>query len=69
MSEFLSPPELHSLTGFVRSAAQGEWLKAHGIPHKLDGRRVIVSRNHVRAWLEGRQVVTSSGPNWSALRA
>lgn len=50
MSELLSPPELHQLTGFARACKQGDWLKAQGIPHRTDGPRVIASREHVRAW-------------------
>lgn len=65
--EFMTPPELHRLTNAARSAAQCEWLQDHGVPYKLDGKRVIVSRFHVRAWLEGRTIVSSSGPNWSAM--
>ncbi len=65
--EFLSPAELHRLTDCARGPAQDQWLTEHGLPHKLDGKRVIVSRLHVRAWLEGRTVVASNGPNWSAM--
>jgi len=69
MSEFLSPAELHDLTDMARVKAQEEWLTAHSIPHKLEDKRLIVSREHVRAWIEGREVVTSTGPNWAALNA
>lgn len=65
--EYLDAAELHRLTGFARGPAQAGWLKDQGIPHKIDGKRVIVSREHVKAWLEGRTVVTSTGPNWGAL--
>lgn len=65
--ELYSAAELHRLTDAARAAAQAEWLKSHGIPHQLDGKRVIVSRVHVRAWLEGRTVLSSTGPNWAAL--
>ncbi len=51
--EYLRVEELHGITGFARPGAQARWLKEHGIPHQVDGRRVIVSRLHVRAWLEG----------------
>lgn len=67
--EFLTSAELHTLTGCARGLAQDEWLSDHGLPHKLDGKRVIVSRIHVRAWLEGRPVVASNAPNLAALRA
>lgn len=62
MSEFLSPTELHDLTGMARVKAQAEWLTAHFIPHKLDGKHVIVSREHVRAWLAGRVFTPSVEP-------
>ena len=63
MTEYLPPPELRDLTGCTSSAKQAAWLAAHGIPHRVDGKRVIVSREHVRAWLEGRTVVHSAGLN------
>lgn len=66
-SEFLSADELHDLTDFKQSGKQAEWLRERGIPHRLDGRRVIVSRHHAREWLAGRAVVSSNGPNWSAV--
>lgn len=69
MSEFLSPQELHDLTGFARAAEQDEWLKDHRIPRQRDGRRVVVSRVHARAWLEGREAVASNAPNIAAIRA
>lgn len=50
LSEYLSPGELHSLTGYARFGQQGDWLAEHGIPHRADGRRLIVSREHVRSW-------------------
>ena len=68
MAEYLPPPELHALTGFARVSAQVEWLATHGIPHRQDGRRVIVSREHVRAWLEGRTVARSNGLNLAAIK-
>lgn len=66
-SEYLPPVELHTLTGYARTSAQASWLKERGIPHRVDGRRVIVSREHVRAWLEGRNIV-SSGLKLEAVR-
>lgn len=62
MSEFLSPAELHDLTDMARVKAQAEWLSAHFIPHKLEDRRLIVSREHVRAWLTGRVFTPSVEP-------
>ena len=69
MSEFLKAADLHDLTGYARAAEQEAWLKEHGIPHRRDGRRIIVARFHARAWLEGRAVVASNEPDLSALRA
>ena len=68
MNEYLTPPELHQLTGFARANSQAAWLQDKNVPHRQDGRRVIVSRVHVQAWLEGRNVVTSNGPNWASVK-
>ena len=67
MSEFLEPEEVKRLTAAAQAAKQDAWLTQQGIPHKVDRRRVIVSREHVRAWLEGRPLRSSSGPNWAAV--
>lgn len=68
LSEFLSDDELRELTSYKPSRRQAEWLSEHGIPHRVEGRRVIVSRVHVRGWLEGKTVTVSSGINWGAIR-
>lgn len=68
MSEYLPPPELHILTGYARSTAQAAWLAERAIPHRVDGKRVIVSRVHVQAWLEGRTVASSSGLNLAGIK-
>lgn len=67
MSEYLNSAELHVLTGYARKSQQAEWLKAHGIPHRVDNGRVIVSRVHVQAWLEGKHTISSNGPNWAKI--
>jgi hypothetical protein len=67
MSEFLEPDELKRLAGCTPVAKQDEWLTEQGIPHRVDRKRVIVSREHVRAWLEGRPLHSSNGPNWGAV--
>lgn len=67
-SEFLTPTDLHALTGYARPGKQVVWLKDHGIPHRADGPRVIVASRHVTSWLEGRTVVSSQGPNWGAVK-
>ena len=68
MSEYLTSPDLHTLTGYARSPLQADWLVQHGIPHRVDGRRIIVSRVHVQAWLEGRTVARSNGLNLAAIK-
>ncbi|MBK9573691.1 MAG: DUF4224 domain-containing protein [Rhodoferax sp.] len=68
ITEYLSRVELATLTGAMRAGRQANWLGEKGVPHRLDGQRVIVSRLHVQAWLEGRVAVKSSGPNWAAIR-
>lgn len=66
--EYLDSAELHRLTGFGRARAQAAWLQDKNVPHRQDGRRVIVSRVHVLAWLEGINVVASQGINWAAIK-
>ena len=68
MSEYLSLQELHQITGYARARQQAAWLAEQRIPHRLDGRRVILSRLHVQAWLQGRNSVTSGGPNWGVVK-
>lgn len=69
MSEFLSPVEVRELTGSARAGKQMAWLKNQGVPHRADGSRIIISREHVRSWLAGRNVPHSVSPNWAALGA
>ncbi len=66
-SEFLDSAEVRELTGFSRAAEQDDWLTNRGIPHRRDGRRIIICRVHARSWVEGRAVVSSNGPNWTAV--
>ncbi len=66
--EYLSAAELFALTGYVRSGAQAEWLREKRIHHKLVDRRLIVSRLHVQAWLEGRSVIVSLGLNLAGIK-
>lgn len=68
MSEYLSPGELHHLTAYAQAGKHAVWLKEHAIPYRQDGSRVIVSREHVRAWLEGRTVASSSGLNLAGIK-
>jgi hypothetical protein len=54
-SEFLSPAEVKALAGGCsRLVDQAETLREQGIPHRLVGKRLVVSRYHVREWLAGR---------------
>lgn len=68
MTRQLVTDELHSLTGWRRASDQGRWLAARGIPHQVDGRRVIVLWTHVNAWIEGKPAASYVAPNWSAVR-
>ena len=67
-SEYLSLDELRSLTAFASRALQAVWLTKQNIPYLNDGKRVIVSRVHVMARLEGRIVASSSGLNLGAIK-
>lgn len=67
MNEYLAPAELHTLTAASHASKQAAWLKDHGIPHLVDGRRIIVSRLHVQAKLEGKSTPMRSGPNMAAV--
>ena len=67
MSEYLNNSDLHTLTGFARPAKQAEWLKSSGIPHRVDGPRIIVAHVHVQRWLEGKHV-TFGEVNFGAIK-
>lgn len=67
MTEYLNQPEIHQLTGYARSGQQAAWMKDRCIPHRLDGSRIIVSRVHVQAWLEGKHTISSNGPDWARI--
>jgi hypothetical protein len=68
VTEYLPHTELHQLTGYARPTAQARWLAEQGIPHRQDGRRIIVSRLHVQRWLEGKATPNSGGFNWAAVK-
>lgn len=67
-AEFLSKSEIESLTGYKRCTEQAEWLVHMGLPHKTVGSRVILSRLHVRMWLEGKPIRQSAGPRLDLVR-
>ena len=66
--ELMSRHEVREATGKARAADQSEWLTERGVPHRVDGRRVILSCAHFRAWPEGRITPKTSGINWGAVR-
>ncbi len=68
MNEYLNVIELHQISGMDRPGKQAEWFKARAIPHRVDGSRLIVSRVHVQAWLEGRNIVSSTGLNLAGIK-
>jgi hypothetical protein len=68
MSEFLSQSDLNTLTGYARPSKQTQWLKEQGIPHKVDGVRVIVTSRHATNWIEGRTVVCPGEFDWSSVK-
>ena len=59
--EFLSPDEVRDLCDSPKLSAQVDILTEQGIPFKVVGSRVKVSRYHVREWLAGRPVAPSRG--------
>ena len=68
MSELLTQKEIAHLTNCAWSRHQSAWLTEQGIPHRVDGKRILVSHKHVDAWLEGRNMVRSQGLNLAAIR-
>ena len=67
-NEYLSNQELSRLTGGCETSHKSNWLKQRCIPHQQDGKRIIVSREHVRDWLAGKVMLTRTGMNLSAIR-
>lgn len=68
MSEYLSATEVRDLTDSARRAEQQRRLGELGIPFLVSGRRIVVSREHVRARLEGRTVRATGAPNLALVR-
>jgi hypothetical protein len=67
-NELLSRVELRRLTGRARSADQKRVLLEDGIPFRERGRELLVSRYHMRMWLEGRAVPMSRGVDLSKVK-
>lgn len=68
MSELLSPTEIRQATGRGTTDAQAEKLSELGIPYIRDGRRILVSREHLRQRLLGVQLRQSVGPRLDLVR-
>lgn len=67
VGEFLSVAETRQATGCARRAAQKRALDAAGIPWQEVRGHLVVSRYHVRAWLEGRPIPASREVNLGAV--
>ncbi|WP_417283387.1 hypothetical protein [Comamonas sp.] len=66
--EFLLPFELKRLASAGKLDEQEAFLKQEGIPHRRLGKRIVVSREHARAWLTGVIFTPSRGINLGAVR-
>lgn len=68
-SEFLSPAEVKDLAGGAATLMeQLRVLEAEGIPCRLVGKRIVVSRYHAREWLAGRHVTPTRGARLELVR-
>lgn len=68
-SEFLSPAEVKDLAGGAATIMeQLRVLEGEGIPCRLVGKRLVVSRYHAREWLAGRPVTPTRGPKLELVR-
>jgi hypothetical protein len=63
----LTPEELRELTGRARRGDQRAWLEAQGIPFRVDGERLLVSRQHAQDWLSGKVVARSRAVDLSGV--
>ena len=59
-SEFLTAAELRQFGN--TPSEQAETMKAQGLHFRQVGRRLLVSRYHLREWLAGRTTAPSRGP-------
>ncbi len=66
-SELLSPAEIRCLTDCARFEDQRRALDGMGLPCRVVGKRLKVSRYHLREWLSGRPVKASREPDLSAV--
>ena len=63
---FLTPDEVHDLTGKQQCEKQAAALRRVGIPFKIVGNRVKVLRSAVEAVMGAPVTSPESGPNWGA---
>lgn len=66
MTELLPPADLRRFGGSID--AQAEKLAELGIPFIRDGKRILVSREHLRQRLLGVQLRQSVGPRLDLVR-
>lgn len=66
--EFLDAADVKALTGESSPERQATALSLRRIPHQVVGRRVLVSRYHVRQWLTGAPLTPTRKPNLAAVR-
>lgn len=67
--EYLSEHDVRRLTGKMQAKLQRAELEKRRIPFLVDAHgHPLVSRHHARQIAAGEEVVSSSGPNWGAVR-
>lgn len=66
--EFLLPQEIKRMTSQGKLDDQESFFKKEGIPHRRLGKRILVSRAHVREWIAGAVFVPSRGINMGAIK-
>jgi hypothetical protein len=71
--EIMGPSEIADLAAADSLPVQARWLKERGIPHRIEGRgtrkqRLVVSRFHVRQWIEHGTRGASAQANWTTVR-
>ncbi len=64
--EFLTNPDLRRFGG--TRASQVKRMDEEGIPYRIVGRDILVSRHHARQWLLGEQLRQSQGPRLDLVR-
>jgi hypothetical protein len=61
----LTNDELRELTGKSWRSRQVAWLEAHGVPFRLDGKRVLVAKSAAEAYLRGERMTQTRRPDFS----